>query len=132
MALVPRDLGSPALDFLAERHLATLTTLRTDSSPHSVPVGFTWDARTAQAWIITGGGSVKARQARRGGRASICQLDGARWMTLEGVPRVEDDPEVVAEAVRRYAVRYRQPRPNPERVALIVDVDRVLAGALLR
>ena len=33
-----------SLDFLTERHLATLTTLRRDGSPHVVPVGFTYDA----------------------------------------------------------------------------------------
>lgn len=33
---------SPALrEFLTERHLAVLTTLRADGTPHSVPVGFT-------------------------------------------------------------------------------------------
>ena len=41
------DLGRAArrvLDFLTERHLATLTTLRPDGTPHVVPVGFTYDA----------------------------------------------------------------------------------------
>ena len=33
---------SPALvEFVTERHLATLVTLRADGSPHAVPVGFT-------------------------------------------------------------------------------------------
>ena len=44
MGLDPRDLPAEALTFLAERHLATLTTLRPDGSPHVVAVGFTWDA----------------------------------------------------------------------------------------
>ena len=34
--------GDDVLAFLAERHLATLTTLRADGSPHVVAVGFTY------------------------------------------------------------------------------------------
>ena len=43
MARTPQDLTERELEFLAERHLATLTTLRADGSPHVVPVGFTFD-----------------------------------------------------------------------------------------
>lgn len=32
----------------------------------------------------------------------------------------------MAEAVRRHGQRYRQPRENPHRVALLVQVDRVM------
>ena len=41
MAYDPSDLPEEALTFLEERHLATLTTLRADGSPHVVAVGFT-------------------------------------------------------------------------------------------
>jgi F420H(2)-dependent biliverdin reductase len=34
----------------------------------------------------------------------------------------------VAEAVRRYAERYRQPRENPRRVALRVSLTRVVGN----
>ncbi|CAN5181174.1 hypothetical protein BH24ACT1_BH24ACT1_05600 [soil metagenome] len=36
------------LGFLGESHLATLTTLRADGTPHVVPVGFTFDPD--EAW----------------------------------------------------------------------------------
>ena len=49
------DLGPGLLAFLTERHLATLTTLRADGSPHVVPVGFTFDAGSLTARIITSG-----------------------------------------------------------------------------
>ena len=39
---------------------------------------------------------------------------------------MSDDPERVAEAVRRYALRYRQPAENPRRVVIEIAVDRVL------
>ena len=60
------DLGPDLLDFLAERHLATLTTLRADGTPHVVPVGVTYDADARLARVITSGTSAKARNVREG------------------------------------------------------------------
>ncbi len=126
MPLDPHHLPAAALDFLRERHLATLTTLRKDRSPHVVPVGFTWDDEAHVARVITGGDSVKARNAMRGGRAVVCQLEGWKWLTLEGPVSVLVHPDPVADAVRRYAERYRAPRVNPARVVLEIAVDTVL------
>jgi F420H(2)-dependent biliverdin reductase len=70
---------------------------------------------------------VKARNADRPGAvAAICQVDGARWLTVSGPIRVATDAEAIADAVARYAARYRQPRVNPERVALIIEVETVM------
>jgi len=126
MALDPADLPDAARAFLQERHLATLTTLRADGSPHVVAVGFTWDPGAGVVRVITSGGSVKAGHAARGGRAAVCQVDGRRWLTLQGPVHVEGDAEAVADAVTRYARRYRQPRENPERVVLVIEVERIL------
>ncbi|MGY1637728.1 pyridoxamine 5'-phosphate oxidase family protein [Geodermatophilus sp. SYSU D00742] len=124
------DLGPGLLTFLTERHLATLTTLRADGSPHVVPVGVTYDAATRTARVITSGMSAKARHVRAGqARVAVCQVDGRRWVTLEGTAVVRDDPESVADAEARYARRYRQPRENPARVVLEISVDRVLGNA---
>jgi PPOX class probable F420-dependent enzyme len=126
----PHDLAPGLLAFLTERHLATLTTLRSDSSPHVVPVGVTYDAATATARVITSGTSAKARHVRAGQRrVAVCQVDGRRWVTLEGTAVVREDPASVADAVARYAQRYRQPRENPARVVLEISVDRILGNA---
>ena len=120
-------LAPEVLDFLVERHLATLTTLRADGSPHVVPVGFTYEPTTRLARVITSGDSVKARNAGRDGAiAALCQVDRARWLTLSGSIRVSTDPGDVADAVERYAGRYRQPRVNPRRVVLIMQVERLM------
>ena len=123
----PHALGPGLLELLTERHLATLTTLRADGTPHVVPVGVTYDPGTATARVITSGTSAKARHVRAGQqRVAVCQVDGRRWITLEGTAVVRDDPAAVADAVERYARRYRQPRVNPARVVLEISVDRVL------
>ncbi|MEO6879326.1 MAG: PPOX class F420-dependent oxidoreductase [Mycobacteriaceae bacterium] len=129
MSHSPADLNAEGLEFLTVRHLASLTTLRTGDLPHVVPVGFTWDAERGLARVITSGPSQKAHNAARGGRAVLCQLDGGRWLSLEGVPQVSDDPDRVADAVARYALRYREPRVNPRRVVIELSVDRLLGSA---
>lgn len=132
MSFDPAALPDPALTFLSERHLATLTTLRADGSPHVVAVGFTWDDGARLVRVITHGASVKARNAARGGRAAVSQVDGRRWLTLEGRARVLTDAAAVVEAEQRYAGRYRVPRENPARVVVLIDVDRVLGDSTLR
>ena len=130
VAYDPSELPSGVLDFLRERHLATLTTLRPDGTPHVVAVGFTWDDDAGLVRVITNGPSQKAQNVRDGSpRAVVAQVDGRRWLSLEGVPTVSDDPDRVAEAVRRYAERYRQPSENPTRVVVEIAVDRVLGSA---
>ena len=116
--------------FFRERHLGTLTTLRADGTPHVVPVGVTFDADAGLARVITSGTSAKARNVREGQtRVAVCQVEGRRWVTLEGAAVVRDDHEAVAEAERRYAERYRQPRVNPARVVIEIAVDRILGNA---
>jgi PPOX class probable F420-dependent enzyme len=129
MAIDPQRLPPEVLGFLAERHLATLTTLRPDGSTHVVPVGFTWDDEAGLVRVITGGSSRKVAHVVAGGssaRAAVCQLDRGRWLTLEGPAVVRAEAVEVAEGVRRYAERYREPRVNPERVVIGIAVDRIL------
>ncbi len=115
--------------FWTERRLATLVTLRRDGSPHVVPVGVTLDVDAGLARVICTGGTQKARNAAERGVAVVSQVDGRRWSTLEGDAVVRTDPAAVADAVARYALRYRQPRVNPERVVIEITVRQVL-GAL--
>jgi len=127
--LDPSALTESASAFLTERQLATLSTVRRDGSLHVVPVGFTFDQGTVTARVITSGGSVKARLASRAGAiGALCSVDGARWITLSGPLRVDAQPDVVADAVRRYAQRYRQPRVNPERIVIVMAVTAVSAA----
>ncbi|MGY1844201.1 pyridoxamine 5'-phosphate oxidase family protein [Modestobacter sp. SYSU DS0875] len=122
--------GPGLVAFLTERHLATLTTLRADGTPHVVPVGVTFDPATGTARVITSGTSVKARHVRAGqSRVAVCTVDGRRWATLEGTAVLREDAASIADAEARYARRYKQPRPNPARVVIEISVDRVLGNA---
>jgi PPOX class probable F420-dependent enzyme len=122
---------NPALlEFWTERHLCSLTTLRADGSPHVVAVGATLDPDAGLARVSTSKSSAKVRHILNGDdRVAICQIDGARWSTIEGIAVVRTDADAVAEAVRRYALRYRRPRPNPQRVAIEVTITRVLGSS---
>lgn len=127
------DRGDDFRAFWTERRLATLTTVRPDGTPHVVAVGVTVDFEAGLARVITFGTSVKARLVRAAGAegvpVAVCQLEGPKWSTLEGRAVLRDDPESVRDAENRYAARYRQPKPNPQRVVLEIAITRVLGNA---
>jgi PPOX class probable F420-dependent enzyme len=120
--------------FVRERHLATLTTLRPDGTPHVVPIAFTWDPERGAALMTTQDGSAKVRNVEhhlargRPARGALCQVDGGRWLTLEGTLTVSRDPADVADAERRHAVRHPALEPDPARVVLRLAVDRVMGS----
>ena len=117
------------LAFLSDRHLATLTTMRADGSPHVVPVGFSYDHDSHTVRVITFASAVKYKNALRGGRGVVSQVDGGRWLTLEGVVCGTNDADRVAAAVTGYAARYRQPKEREDRVSIEIAVDRVMGRA---
>jgi F420H(2)-dependent biliverdin reductase len=128
------DPGRPpaaVLDFLTERHLATLTTIGPDGGLQVTPVGLTYDPATRLARVITWATSRKALNvaADPGQRVALCQVDGGRWLALHGPATLADSPEAVAEGVNRYARRYRQPKIRPDRVVIEVEVDRIIGRA---
>ncbi len=114
------------LAFWTERHLCTLTTRRADGSPHVVPVGATFDPDSLVVRVISSRSSRKVRNLLADPVAAVCQVDGRRWSTVEGIAVVREDAAAVAEAVRRYALRYRQPRENAARVVVEIAVRRVM------
>jgi PPOX class probable F420-dependent enzyme len=122
------ELTADHLAFWRERHHCTVTSLNRDGSPHVVPMGIVIDAESGTAWGITSGRSQKVANLRRDPRIAVCQVDRGRWSTIEGTAEVLEDPESVADAVRRYAERYRQPRENLTRVAVRITVTRVIGN----
>ena len=120
-----RELTGDHLDFWRERHLCTVTTLRGDGSPHVVPMGIVVDVETGIAWGITSPHLAEGREPplaapTRGSRSA--RSTAAAGPRSRALAEVRDDQASVAEAVRRYAERYRQPRENPDRVALRITI----------
>ena len=115
-------------EFWRERHLCTVTFIKPDGRPHVVPMGVVLSDDPDTAWAITSRDSFKARLLHAPGPIAICQVDGARWSTLQGTAAVLADESSVAEAVRMYASRYRNPRPNPKRVAVRVTVEKIIGS----
>ncbi|MFW2381480.1 MAG: pyridoxamine 5'-phosphate oxidase family protein [Acidimicrobiales bacterium] len=124
-------LPSEVITFLTERHLGTLTVLAPDGGPRVTPVGFTYDPEHRLARVITWAASWKARHVADGHdpRVAIGSVDGGRWLTIYGAAQVTDAPEAVAEGVRRYAQRYRQPKERADRVVIEIEVDRIVGRA---
>ena len=129
--LNPHDVPGPLLDFLAQRHVGTLTIVKADHTPHVTPVGVTYEQDLALARVITWADSWKAKHVASLERASVavCTVDGRRWVTLSGTATVTNDPTAVAEAVRRYGERYRQPKERDDRVVIEIEVSRVIGQA---
>ena len=123
----PPTLTPEGSAFVTDRHLASLSTMGQDGRIHVVPVGFTY--RDGLVRIITSGPSQKVANLRRDARATVSQVDGGRWLTLAGTARILDDPESVTLAVDLYSRRYREPRANPLRVAIVIDVETAMGSA---
>lgn len=116
------------MHFLTDRHLATLTTINPNGDLQVTPVGVTYDETSATARVITWSASYKARNVASspGQQVAICQIDGGRWLTMYGAAIITTEPRAVAEGVRRYAERYRQPKVRDDRVVIEVAVERLI------
>ncbi len=131
MSLDPQNLTEEVQSFLRERHLASLTLLRPDGSPHVTAVGFTWDEQSQLVRVITWAGSMKSKILAQTGpsQAVVCQIDGGRWLSLEGTAEVTDDAQRCLEGTDRYAERYRVPQERPDRTVIEIAVEQILGYA---
>lgn len=113
--------------FVADRHLATLSTIAPTGFIHAVAVGFT--VADGVVRIITSDGSQKVRNIERDGRATVAQVAGPSWLSIAGRAVIERDADAVARAEALYTVRYRPPRVNPRRVVIRLTPERVLGSS---
>ena len=107
-------------------HTGTLTTTRADGTPHVTAIVFTYADGIAR--VIASDDTQKVRNIERTGYAAVCQVDGPRWLTLEGPAVVTRDTDRIAVAVEAFTKRFRPPRVNPKRIAIEITVERVLGG----
>ena len=75
---------------------------------------------------VEGGRAVEATEMVQAAQVALCQVDGGRWLALEGEARVHSEKSRCAEGVRRYAERYRQPKDRgDDRRVIEISVQRV-------
>lgn len=103
--------------------------MRADGSPHVVAIAFGFDPTDGVARVICSDGGQKVRNVEGDERVVLCQVDGRRWLALEGRATVTRDPVRVEAAVDAFELRYRPTKPNSQRVAIEVVIDRVLGRA---
>ena len=113
-------------DFWGAPRLATLGTVRADGTPHLVPVKAMRVA--GELLVLTRPETVKVRNVRRTGWASIAEHTSTLWATVEGRARVCEDEETLATARAAYLERFG--RPDTWGTCVIaLSTDRVLHGA---
>lgn len=125
------ELPPEVCEFLTERHLATLAIVA-DGAVHASPVGFTWDPEARLARVITFASAKKVRLIEAAGSAPVAltQVDGGRWLTLNGTAEVSADEAVCADAVRRYGERYRPAGDRgADRRTIVIQVDQIMGRA---
>ena len=81
--------------------------------------------------IITWSGSLKTRLLKEETLVgTISQVDGGRWVTFEGICSSTGDSEICSDAVKRYSLRYSEPKDRgDERRTITMTVDRILSSA---
>ena len=125
----PLRLTDDGVRFVADYHLATLSTVGLSGLLHVVAVGFTLEDGIVR--IITSDGSQKVRNIERDPRATVAQVAGPHWLSIAGHARIERDADAVAHAVALYAARYRPPSVNPQRVVIRLEPIKVLGSDAL-
>ena len=88
-----------ALAFIADRPLGVLATVGKDGTPHVVPIEVL--VRDAKVYCWCEGDSVKARNAKRTGRAAIMAYKGNSGALVRGPARLLTAADPPYEAIAR-------------------------------
>jgi len=121
--------------FIAEHHLAVLTTLRPDGRPQMSPVTVGTDDE-GRVVVSSRETAYKVRHLRRDPRASLCVLapDFHRWIYVDGAATVVSLPDAMDGLVRYYRQvagehpdwdEYRRAMQDQQRVLIVVEMERV-------
>jgi PPOX class probable F420-dependent enzyme len=109
--------------YLEDVHLAVITTINRDGSPHSTALWY--ELRGDTIIMNTGSASKKVRNLRRDPRAAVCvpDLDPARHVTVDGT--VAFDDEHVLEDLTSLASRYAGKDAGPGIAQNIAKIPHV-------
>ncbi|PKW15177.1 PPOX class F420-dependent oxidoreductase [Saccharopolyspora spinosa] len=107
--------GDEIVDFIAQRRIVVLATLKSDGRPHLVPMWFVHDGLVIEVWSY--GRSQKTLNLRRDPRATLLLETGTEYGELRGVSlecdvEVLEAPEDVERIGMGLAERYRGAAPS--------------------
>jgi PPOX class probable F420-dependent enzyme len=118
--------------FLEEPRFAVLATVNANGSPQQTVMWY--EPRGDTIVMNTRRGRKKDRNLIRDPRASVCIEGGFRYVTLEGVIELVEDPTIAQADIAALARRYHDPVSAEEmardvfapqeRVTLLLHVDR--------
>ena len=118
--------------FLEEPRFAVLATVNVNGSPQQTVMWY--ELRGDTIVMNTRRGRKKDRNLIRDRRASLCIEDGFRYVTLEGVIKMVDDPTIAQADIAALARRYHDPIEaekmarevfaSQERVTLLLHAER--------
>ena len=110
--------------FLAERPIAVFATVGSDGIPHAVPVEVVVLDATPHVWIESD--SVKARNARREGRAALIAYKGQQGVLVRGALRFIEttDPDYPT-ITKRFLDKYKRDENFGNDLVIAVAPDRV-------
>ena len=128
------ELTPAARAFLSELRFAALATINKDGSPQQTTMWYDLDGDTIL--MNTAAGRVKHRNLLRDPRASVCVVDGYRWVTISGHVELNDDQTVSQADIKRLAIRYHGPEKGERqaresfvkqhRVTIRLKIERVV------
>ena len=109
--------------FLAEPRYAVLATIGATGTPQLTAIWYELEGNSVL--MNTTAGRVKHRNLQRDPRASICIVDGERYVTLSGVTTLIDDQAVAQADDLRLAHRYDGLERAAERAPAIALQQRI-------
>ncbi len=128
------ELTPAARAFLSELRFASLATINKDGTPQQSAMWYDLDGDIIL--MNTAAGRVKYHNLIRDPRASICVVDGYRWVSISGTVELNEDQAVAQEDIKRLAIRYhgqeqgeqqaRESFSRQRRVTIRLKMDRVV------
>ncbi len=109
--------------FLDERRYATIATINESGMPQLTAIWY--ELQGDMVLMNMANGRLKHRNLQRDPRASICVVDGERYVTLYGRASLIDDQAQAQADDYRLAIRYDGREKAAERLPIIARQQRV-------
>lgn len=129
------DIPPEVAEALEQPWHATMSTLRSDGQPVSVPTWYLFE--NGQILVNLDAGRVRLAHLKREPRVALSMMDPQDWVThisIQGhVVHIVDDPELVdIDRISTHYTGHAYPVRDRARVSVWIDIDRWHAWGRLR